>query len=71
MVPPGGFAEVITVGGPGIMGVGRNLYQSPHNRGLETGNPVVMPWRNTPRATVAATATRDEAERFTAGQVMG
>jgi beta-glucosidase len=26
VVPPGGFAEVIKVGGPGIMGVGRNLY---------------------------------------------
>jgi beta-glucosidase len=25
VVPPGGFAEVIKVGGPGIMGVGRNL----------------------------------------------
>jgi beta-glucosidase len=29
VVPPGGFAEVITVGGPGIMGVGRNLYLLP------------------------------------------
>jgi beta-glucosidase len=29
VVPPGGFAEVIRVGGPGIMGVGRNLYLLP------------------------------------------
>jgi beta-glucosidase len=29
VVPPGGFAEVIKVGGPGIMGVGRNLYLLP------------------------------------------
>jgi beta-glucosidase len=25
VLPPGGFAEEIKVGGPGIMGVGRNL----------------------------------------------
>jgi beta-glucosidase len=29
VVPPGGFAEVIKVGGPGIMGIGRNLYLLP------------------------------------------
>jgi len=29
VVPPGGFAEVIKIGGPGIMGVGRNLYLEP------------------------------------------
>src|SRR5689334_16129917 len=29
VVPPGGFAEVIKVGGPGIMGVGRNLFLLP------------------------------------------
>jgi beta-glucosidase len=29
VVPPGGFAEVIKVGGPGIMGVARNLYLLP------------------------------------------
>jgi beta-glucosidase len=29
VVPPSGFAEVIKVGGPGIMGVGRNLYLLP------------------------------------------
>jgi len=29
VVPPGGFAEVIRVGGPGIMGVARNLYLLP------------------------------------------
>src|SRR5215472_2978269 len=29
VIPPGGFAEVIKVGGPGIMGVGRNLYLLP------------------------------------------
>jgi len=29
VVPPGGYAEVIKVGGPGIMGVGRNLYLLP------------------------------------------
>src|SRR6516164_4063071 len=29
MLPPGGFAEVIKVGGPGIMGIGRNLYLLP------------------------------------------
>jgi beta-glucosidase len=29
VVPPGGFAEVIRVGGPGIMGVTRNLYLLP------------------------------------------
>ena len=29
VLPPGGFAEVIKVGGPGIMGVGRNLYLLP------------------------------------------
>jgi beta-glucosidase len=29
VVPPGGFAEVIKIGGPGIMGVGRNLYLFP------------------------------------------
>jgi beta-glucosidase len=29
VVPPGGFAEVIQIGGPGIMGVGRNLYLFP------------------------------------------
>ncbi len=27
--PPGGYAEVITIGGPGGMGVGRNLYLLP------------------------------------------
>ena len=27
--PPGGYAEVITVGGPGMMGAGRNLYLLP------------------------------------------
>jgi beta-glucosidase len=26
VVPPGGYAEVIKIGGPGVMGVGRNLY---------------------------------------------
>ena len=29
VLPPGGYAEVIKVGGPGIMGVGRNLYLLP------------------------------------------
>jgi beta-glucosidase len=29
VLPPGGFAEVIRVGGPGIMGVGRNLFLLP------------------------------------------
>src|SRR6516164_7708493 len=29
VVPPGGYAEVIKIGGPGIMGVGRNLYLFP------------------------------------------
>jgi beta-glucosidase len=29
VLPPGGFAEVIKVGGPGIMGIGRNLYLLP------------------------------------------
>ena len=29
VVPPGGFAEVIKIGGPGIMGVGRNLFLLP------------------------------------------
>lgn len=29
VTPPGGFAEVIKVGGPGVMGVGRNLYLLP------------------------------------------
>jgi beta-glucosidase len=29
VTPPGGYAEVITIGGPGIMGSGRNLYLLP------------------------------------------
>ena len=29
VVPPGGYAEVIKIGGPGVMGVGRNLYLLP------------------------------------------
>jgi beta-glucosidase len=29
VVPPGGFAEVMKIGGPGVMGVGRNLYLLP------------------------------------------
>jgi beta-glucosidase len=29
VLPPGGYAEVIKIGGPGIMGVGRNLFLSP------------------------------------------
>jgi beta-glucosidase len=29
VLPPGGFAEVIKIGGPGIMGVGRNLFLLP------------------------------------------
>jgi beta-glucosidase len=29
VVPPGGFAEVIRIGGPGVMGVARNLYLFP------------------------------------------
>jgi beta-glucosidase len=29
VLPPGGFAEVVKLGGPGIMGVGRNLYLMP------------------------------------------
>jgi beta-glucosidase len=29
VTPPGGFAEVIKIGGPGLMGVGRNLYLFP------------------------------------------
>ena len=29
VTPPGGFAEVIKVGGPGVMGIGRNLYLVP------------------------------------------
>jgi beta-glucosidase len=29
VLPPGGYAEVIRIGGPGIMGVGRNLYLFP------------------------------------------
>ena len=29
VVPPGGYAEVIRVGGPGLMGVARNLYLLP------------------------------------------
>jgi beta-glucosidase len=29
VLPPGGYAEVIKVGGPGFMGVGRNLYLLP------------------------------------------
>jgi beta-glucosidase len=29
VLPPGGYAEVIKIGGPGIMGVGRNLYLLP------------------------------------------
>ena len=29
VLPPGGFAETIKIGGPGIMGVGRNLYLMP------------------------------------------
>jgi beta-glucosidase len=29
VLPPGGYAETIKIGGPGIMGVGRNLYLLP------------------------------------------
>jgi beta-glucosidase len=29
VLPPGGYAEVIKIGGPGIMGVGRNLFLYP------------------------------------------
>jgi beta-glucosidase len=29
VLPPGGYAEVIKIGGPGVMGVGRNLYLYP------------------------------------------
>jgi len=29
VIPPGGFAETIAIGGPGAMGVGRNLYLMP------------------------------------------
>ncbi|AYG05347.1 beta-glucosidase [Gryllotalpicola protaetiae] len=29
VVPPDGYAEVIRIGGPGVMGVGRNLYLHP------------------------------------------
>ena len=29
VLPPGGYAEVIKIGGPGVMGVGRNLYLMP------------------------------------------
>ena len=29
VVPPGGYAEVIRIGGPGLMGLGRNLYLLP------------------------------------------
>ena len=29
VVPPGGYAEVIKIGGPGVMGAGRNLYLLP------------------------------------------
>ena len=29
VLPPGGYAEVIRIGGPGIMGVGRNLFLYP------------------------------------------
>jgi beta-glucosidase len=29
VLPPGGYAEVIKIGGPGIMGVGRNLFLFP------------------------------------------
>jgi beta-glucosidase len=29
VLPPGGYAEVIKIGGPGIMGVGRNLFLLP------------------------------------------
>jgi len=29
VVPPGGYAAVIKIGGPGVMGVGRNLYLLP------------------------------------------
>jgi beta-glucosidase len=37
VVPPGGFAEVIRVGGPGIMGVTRNLYLLPSSPLAELG----------------------------------
>jgi len=29
VLPPGGYAEIIKIGGPGVMGVGRNLYLHP------------------------------------------
>jgi beta-glucosidase len=29
VLPPGGYAEIIKIGGPGVMGVGRNLYLMP------------------------------------------
>jgi beta-glucosidase len=38
VVPHGGFAEVIKIGGPGIMGVGRNLYLFPSSPLAELRN---------------------------------
>jgi beta-glucosidase len=35
VLPPGGYAEVIKIGGPGIMGVGRNLFLYPSSPVVE------------------------------------
>jgi beta-glucosidase len=35
VLPPGGYAEVIRIGGPGVMGVGRNLYLMPSSPVVE------------------------------------
>jgi beta-glucosidase len=37
VLPPGGYAEVIKIGGPGVMGVGRNLYLMPSSPLAELG----------------------------------
>jgi beta-glucosidase len=37
VTPPGGYAEVITIGGPGIMGSARNLYLLPSSPVAELG----------------------------------
>ena len=35
VLPPGGYAEVIKIGGPGVMGVGRNLFLMPSSPVVE------------------------------------
>jgi beta-glucosidase len=39
VLPPGGYAEVIKIGGPGIMGVGRNLFLFPSSPVAELTAP--------------------------------